>query len=59
VQNFDAGDVLDLRGLDLDFDALMANASDVNGDVVLNLGAQQITLRGLGTSSLTADHFLV
>ncbi len=59
VQNFNAGDVLDLSGLDVNFDWLMAHASDVNGDVVLDLGAQHITLRGMSTDALTTDQFLV
>jgi Ca2+-binding RTX toxin-like protein len=59
VQNFNAGDVLDLSGLDVNFDWLMAHASDVNGDVVLDLGAQHITLRGMTTEALTTDQFLV
>jgi Ca2+-binding RTX toxin-like protein len=59
VQNFDAGDALDLTALDVNFDWLMAHASDVNGDVLLDLGAQQITLRGMSTEALTTDQFLV
>ncbi|HXD23102.1 MAG TPA: calcium-binding protein, partial [Gemmatimonadaceae bacterium] len=59
VQNFNAGDALDLTALDVNFDWLMAHASDVNGDVLLDLGAQQITLRGMSTDALTTGQFLV
>ena len=45
--------------LDVNFDWLMAHASDVNGDVLLNLGGQHITLQGTSTSALTAGEFLV
>lgn len=59
VQNFDAGDVLDLRALHVNFDWLMAHASDVNGDVLLDLGDQHITLVGTSMDGLTADSFMV
>ena len=59
VQNFNAGDVLDLKALDVNFDWLMAHASDVNGDVLLDFGGQHITLKGMSTEGLTADSFLV
>jgi Ca2+-binding RTX toxin-like protein len=59
IQGFTAGDVLDLTAFDLDFDTLMANASDVDGNVVFDLGTQHITLRGLSTSALGQQDFLV
>jgi Ca2+-binding RTX toxin-like protein len=59
VQNFNAGDVLDLTAFDVNFDWLMAHASNVNGDVLLDLGEQHVTLKGLTTDALTQDHFLV
>ena len=59
VQNFNAGDVLDLTAFDVNFDWLMAHASNVNGDVVLDLGEQHVTFKGTSTEALTADHFLV
>ena len=39
-------------GRGLSFEWLMAHASDVNGDTVLDLGDQQITLRGVSSSQL-------
>jgi hypothetical protein len=42
---------LTLSGRGLSFDWLMAHASDVNGDTILGLGDQQITLRGVSSSS--------
>jgi hypothetical protein len=59
VQNFNAGDVLDLTALHVNFDWLMAHASDVNGDVLLDLGEQHITLVGTSVDALTADSFMV
>ena len=59
IQGFTAGDVLDLTAFDVDFDSLMANASDVDGNVVLDFGTQHITLRGLSTSALGQQDFLV
>jgi Ca2+-binding RTX toxin-like protein len=63
IQDFVAGfatdDQIDLRGRGYDFDWLMAHAADVNGDTVLDLGDQQITLRGVSASQLHQDDFLM
>ena len=49
---------LDLTALDVNFDWLMAHASDVNGDV-LDLGAQHITLNGVSSSMLHENDFIL
>ena len=63
LQGFVAGaatdDQIDLSGRGLSFDWLMAHASDVNGDTILDLGDQQITLRGVSSSSLHGDDFIL
>jgi Ca2+-binding RTX toxin-like protein len=63
LQGFVAGaatdDQIDLSGRGLSFDWLMAHASDVNGDTILDLGDQQITLRGVSSSSLHTDDFIL
>jgi Ca2+-binding RTX toxin-like protein len=63
IQGFVAGaateDAIDLGGRGFTFEALIANASDVDGDAVLDLGDQQITLRGVSTSALHHDDFLL
>jgi Ca2+-binding RTX toxin-like protein len=63
IQGFVAGanteDRLDLSGRAFSFEWLMAHASDVGGDVVLDLGGQQITLRDLSVAQLHADDFLL
>jgi Ca2+-binding RTX toxin-like protein len=63
LQGFVAGaatdDQIDLSGRALSFDWLMAHASDVNGDTILDLGDQQITLRGVSSSSLHTDDFIL
>ncbi|HKZ73001.1 MAG TPA: hypothetical protein VJ011_02990, partial [Steroidobacteraceae bacterium] len=63
IQGFVAGagteDSIDLSGRGFSFEWLMAHATDVDGDVVLDLGEQQITLRGVSTSTLHQDDFLI
>jgi Ca2+-binding RTX toxin-like protein len=63
LEGFVAGaatdDQIDLSGRGLSFDWLMAHASDVNGDTILDLGDQQITLRGVSSSSLHTDDFIL
>ncbi|HEY5755037.1 MAG TPA: calcium-binding protein, partial [Steroidobacter sp.] len=62
IQGFTAGagteDRIDLRDFGVNFDWLMAHASDVNGDVVFDMGDQDITLRGVSLSALHTDDFL-
>ena len=48
-----------LHGLGVDFEWLMAHADDVDGNVMLDLGGHHITLRGVSTSMLHHDDFLV
>jgi Ca2+-binding RTX toxin-like protein len=63
IQGFSAGaglgDRLDLRAHDVSFDWLMAHAREVNGDTILDIGDQHITLRGVSMSSLHEDDILV
>ncbi len=63
IQGFAAGagseDRIDLSALDVSFDWLMAHAQQVDGDVVLDLGSEQITLRGVSLSAMHLDDFLV
>ncbi len=63
IQGFVAGaatdDQIDLSDSGLSFDWLMAHASEVNGDTILDLGDQQITLRGVSTSTLHQDDFIL
>jgi Ca2+-binding RTX toxin-like protein len=63
IQGFTAGaglgDTLDLAGRGFSFDWLMAHASDINGDTVLDLGDQHITLGGVNTSALSQDDFML
>lgn len=63
IQGFSAGaglgDRVDLRGHDVSFEWLMANATEIDGSAVLNIGDQQITLRGVSLSSLHQDDFLI
>jgi Ca2+-binding RTX toxin-like protein len=62
IQNFaagaDSGDRLDVSAFDVSFDWLMAHATQAGGDVVLDLGDEQITLRGISLSALHQDDFL-
>ncbi|HET7202175.1 MAG TPA: calcium-binding protein, partial [Steroidobacteraceae bacterium] len=63
IQDFVAGagtdDQIDLSGRGLTFDWLMANAREVEGATVLDLGDQQITLHGVALDSLHQDDFLI
>lgn len=63
IDSFTAGagseDRIDVSGLGVDFAWLMAHATDVNGNVLLDLGDHQVTLRGVSTSALHHDDFLV
>jgi Ca2+-binding RTX toxin-like protein len=63
IQDFSAGaglgDRLDLSAHDVSFDWLMAHACEVDGDTILALGGQQITLRGVAMSALHEDDFIV
>jgi len=63
IQGFVAGagteDRLDLSAFDVSFEWLMAHASDVDGNTVLDLNGQQITLRGVSTAELHREDFLM
>ena len=62
VNNFTAGagtdDRIDLSGRGLSFEWLMAHASDVDGNTVLDLGDHQLTLNGVSSSMLHHDDFI-
>lgn len=62
IQGFVAGantdDRIDLSGRGYNFEWLMAHATEAGGDVILDLGEQQITLRGVSLSALHTDDFL-
>jgi Ca2+-binding RTX toxin-like protein len=63
INNFVAGantdDRIDLSDSGLSFEWLMAHASDVDGNAVLDLGDHQITLTGVSTSTLNQDDFIL
>ena len=63
INNFTAGagtdDRIDLSGRGLSFEWLMAHATDVDGNTVLDLGDQHLTLNGVSTSMLHLDDFIV
>jgi Ca2+-binding RTX toxin-like protein len=63
IQGFVAGaatdDQIDLSDRGYSFDWLMAHATEVNGDTILDLGDQQITLRGVSASALHQDDFIL
>ncbi len=66
IQDFVAGagteDRIDLRGIAgaTDFDAVMAHAQDVDGNVVLDLGnGAEMTLMGVSVAALHTDDFLL
>ena len=63
IQGFSVGagsdDRIDVSAFGVNFEWLMAHASDVDGNVVLDFGDQQITLRGVSTSALHLDDFLM
>jgi len=56
-----AGDVIDLRGIAgaQDFAWVMAHASDVDGNAVLDLGDEHMTLQNVSVASLHSDDFLM
>jgi Ca2+-binding RTX toxin-like protein len=63
IQGFVAGaatdDRIDLSDRGYTFDWLMAHASEVDGDTILDLGDQHITLRDVSVSSLHQDDFIL
>jgi len=65
IEGFAAGagsqDVIDLRGIAgaQDFASLMAHASDVDGNAVLDLGGEHVTLENVSVASLHSDDFLL
>jgi Ca2+-binding RTX toxin-like protein len=63
IDNFTAGagtdDRIDLSGRGITFEWLMAHAADVDGNTVLDLGDQHLTLNGVSTSMLHLDDFIV
>jgi Ca2+-binding RTX toxin-like protein len=63
VNNFSAGagseDRIDLSGSGVSFEWLMAHASDVDGNTVLDLGDHQITLTGVSRSMLHEQDFIL
>jgi len=64
IQGFAAGagseDRIDLTsfGDTMDFDWLLAHAQDVNGNLILDLGTEQMTLANVSVAALHADDFL-
>jgi Ca2+-binding RTX toxin-like protein len=56
-----AGDVIDLRGIAgaQDFAWVIAHASDVDGNAVLDLGGEHVTLENVSVASLHSDDFLL
>lgn len=63
VNNFTSGagtdDRIDLSDRGLSFEWLMAHATDVGGNAVLDLGDHQLTLNGVSSSTLHHDDFIV
>jgi Ca2+-binding RTX toxin-like protein len=59
IRGFADGDRLDLLAFDTTFDALLAGSIELNGDTILDLGEDQVTLRGVSISSLTQADILV
>lgn len=59
-QDFTLGaDRIDVSGRGLSFDWLTAHTSDVDGNAVLDLGDQHITLTGVSAAALHQEDFLV
>jgi Ca2+-binding RTX toxin-like protein len=56
-----AGDVIDLRGIAgaQDFAWVVAHASDIDGNAVLDLGDEHVTLENVSVASLHSDDFLL
>jgi Ca2+-binding RTX toxin-like protein len=63
IQGFVAGantdDRIDLTDRGFSFEWLMAHTSEVDGNTILDLGDQQITLIGVQASNLHQDDFLL
>jgi Ca2+-binding RTX toxin-like protein len=63
INGFAAGanteDRIDVSGRGLSFEWLMAHASDVDGNAVIDLGDHQLTLNGVSTSMLHNEDFIV
>ena len=63
INGFAAGanteDRIDLSGRGLSFEWLMAHASDVDGNAVIDLGDHQLTLNGVSTATLHNEDFIV
>lgn len=63
IQGFVAGagtdDRLDLRFLGLEFDAVLAMASDVDGNVEFDFGDEELTLANLSVAQLHQDDFIL
>jgi Ca2+-binding RTX toxin-like protein len=65
IQGFAAGagsdDVIDLRGIAgaQDFAWVIAHASDVDGNAVLDLGGEHVTIDNVSVASLHSDDFLL
>ena len=65
IQGFAAGagsqDVIDLRGIAgaNDFAWVLAHASDVDGNAVLDLGDEHMTIQNVAVASLHSDDFLL
>ncbi len=63
IQDFVAGagtdDKIDLSSRGISFEWLMAHASEVDGNTVLDLGTQKISLSGVSLGSLHHDDFLI
>ena len=63
IQGFVAGadtdDQIDLTGRGFSFDWLMAHTNEADGNTILDLGDQQITLIGVQASTLHQDDFLL
>jgi Ca2+-binding RTX toxin-like protein len=63
IQGFVAGadtdDRIDLSGRGVSFEWLIAHASESDGDTILDLGDQEITLRGVSMSTLHQDDFVL
>jgi Ca2+-binding RTX toxin-like protein len=61
VEGFVAGagteDRIDLSAFGVGYDWVMANATEHDGNVVLDFGSQQMTLRGVSLSQLHGDDF--
>jgi Ca2+-binding RTX toxin-like protein len=61
IQSFvsGSGDLLDMRAFDVSFEWLMAHSATMDGNVVFDMGEQEITLVDVGLNSLQQDDFLL